>query len=215
VARVLVIDDEPDVRWVLRLSLERAGHEVIMAEDGLRGVAMAQRQRPDVIVLDLMMPVMDGYGVLDALAFIGPKADAYRMLPRIFMNGGHLPDPGVKELRAKIRVAVDPDLTVVNRLERETLTREDGLVAVTLGAEGALLLEDGEEVARAASPPVEVVDGTGAGDAFTACLLVSLLEGRAAEEALARACVAGALAASRRGAQPSLPTAAEVDELVA
>jgi diacylglycerol kinase (ATP) len=50
-----------------------------------------------------------GDGVLDALVFIGPKADAYRMLPRIFMNGGHLPDPGVKELRAKIRVAVDPD----------------------------------------------------------------------------------------------------------
>ena len=66
-ARVLVIDDEPDVRWLLRLSLERVGHEVILAEDGLRGVAMAQRQRPDVIVLDLMMPVMDGYGVLDAL----------------------------------------------------------------------------------------------------------------------------------------------------
>jgi CheY-like chemotaxis protein len=57
-ARVLVIDDEPDVRWLLRLSLERVGHEVILAEDGLRGVAMAQRQRPDVI---------DGYGVLDAL----------------------------------------------------------------------------------------------------------------------------------------------------
>jgi CheY-like chemotaxis protein len=67
-ARVLVIDDEPDVRWLLRLSLERVGHEVILAEDGLRGVAMAQRQRPDAIVLDLMMPVMDGYGVLEALA---------------------------------------------------------------------------------------------------------------------------------------------------
>jgi two-component system chemotaxis response regulator CheY len=67
VARVLVIDDEPDVRWVLRLSLERAGHEVLLADDGLRGVALAQRQRPDAIVLDLMMPVMDGYGVLDAL----------------------------------------------------------------------------------------------------------------------------------------------------
>jgi CheY-like chemotaxis protein len=36
-ARVLVIDDEPDVRWVVRFSLERAGHEVIMAADGLRG----------------------------------------------------------------------------------------------------------------------------------------------------------------------------------
>ena len=47
-----------------------------------------------------------GDGVLDALAFVGPTSDAYRMLPRIFMNGGHLPDPGVKELRSKIRVAV-------------------------------------------------------------------------------------------------------------
>jgi ribokinase len=111
-------------------------------------------------------------------------------------------------------VAVDPDLTVVNSYELEALSRRDELVAVTLGAEGALLLEDGEEVARAAPPAVEAVDGTAAGDAFTACLLVSLLEGRTHDEALARACAAGALAASRMGAQPSLPTAAEVDALV-
>jgi sugar/nucleoside kinase (ribokinase family) len=54
-----------------------------------------------------------------------------------------------------------------------------------------------------------------AGDAFTACLLVSLLEGRESQEALERACAAGALAASRMGAQPSLPTAAEVDAILA
>jgi ribokinase len=59
------------------------------------------------------------------------------------------------------------------------------------------------------------VDGTAAGDAFTACLVVSLLEGRPREEALARACAAGALAASRVGAQPSLPTAAAIDEALA
>ena len=112
-------------------------------------------------------------------------------------------------------VAVDPELTVVNRFELEALTRRDGLLAVTLGAEGAVLYEDGEEVARAAPPPVEAVDGTAAGDAFAACLLVSLLEERAYDEALARACAAGALAASRHGAQPSLPTAAEVDGLLA
>ena len=111
-------------------------------------------------------------------------------------------------------VAVDPDLTVVNRYELEALTRRDGLVAVTLGAEGAILLEDGEEVARATPPQVDVIDGTAAGDAFTACLLVSLLEERAYEEALARACAAGALAASREGAQPSLPTAAEIDAIL-
>src|SRR5262245_11379683 len=112
-------------------------------------------------------------------------------------------------------IAVDADLTVVNRLEYDALTRSDGLVALTLGADGAVLLDDGDEVARAAPPPVDAVDGTAAGDAFTACLLVSLLEGRDDEEALRRGCAAGALAASRFGAQPSLPTAAEVDAILA
>ena len=111
-------------------------------------------------------------------------------------------------------VAVDPDLTVVNRFELEALARRDGLVAVTLGADGAQLLEDGEEVARAVPPRVDAVDGTAAGDAVTACLLVSLLEERSYEEALARACAAGALAASRHGAQPSLPTADEIDAIL-
>lgn len=111
-------------------------------------------------------------------------------------------------------IAVDADLTVVNRLEHEVLRRSDGLVALTLGAEGAVLLEDGMEIARAAPPPVEAVDGTGAGDAFTACLVVSLLEGRPEEEALRRACAAGAIAASRFGAQPALPTADEVDAIL-
>jgi ribokinase len=109
---------------------------------------------------------------------------------------------------------VDPDLTVVNRLELDALSRRDGLVAVTLGAEGAVLLDDGEEIARATPPSVDAVDGTAAGDAFTACLLVSLLEARPEDDALTRACAAGALAASRFGAQPSLPTAAEVDALL-
>ena len=112
-------------------------------------------------------------------------------------------------------IELDPDLTVVNRFELDSLSRRDGLVAVTLGAEGAVLLEDGEEVARATPPRVDAVDSTAAGDAFTACLLVSLLEGRAEAEALARACAGGALAASRFGAQPSLPTGAEVDALLA
>jgi ribokinase len=111
-------------------------------------------------------------------------------------------------------LAVDADLAVVNRHEVEALVRKDGLVALTLGAEGAVLLEDGEEIARATSPKVDAVDGTAAGDAFTACLLVSLLEGREEDEALRRACAAGAVAVSRFGAQPSLPTAAEVDALL-
>jgi ribokinase len=106
------------------------------------------------------------------------------------------------------------DVTIVNRYELEALTHLEGVIAVTLGAEGAFLMEGGQEVARAKPPPVIAVDGTAAGDAFTACLVVSLLEGRSREEALRRACIAGALTASKFGAQTSLPTADEVDALL-
>jgi ribokinase len=110
-------------------------------------------------------------------------------------------------------LVVGADLVVANRYEAE-IVGDQPLLAVTLGEEGAVLLEDGREVARATPPRVDAVDGTAAGDAFTACLVVSLLEKRDQDEALRRACAAGALAASRFGAQPSLPTAAEVDEIL-
>ncbi len=130
-------------------------------------------------------------------------ARAAELAPRFFLNAAPArPDPPAA------------DLTIVNRLELEALGDRPGLVCLTLGAEGAVLLEDGEEVARAAPPRVDAVDGTAAGDAFTACLVVSLLEERTREEALRRACVAGALAASRFGARTSLPTAEEVDALL-
>jgi ribokinase len=111
-------------------------------------------------------------------------------------------------------IELEPDLLVVNRYEYEQVAPRAGLVALTLGAEGAVLLEGGNEVARATPPKVDAVDGTAAGDAFCAALVVSLLEGRERGPALERACAAGAVAASRAGAQPSLPTAAEVDALL-
>ena len=130
-------------------------------------------------------------------------AQAAELAPQFFLNAAPAREG-----------APDAEVTIVNRLEHEALGERDGLVALTLGADGAVLLENGEEVARATSPAVEAVDGTAAGDAFTACLVVSLLEERPRDEALRRACAAGALAASRFGAQTSLPTAEEVDALV-
>lgn len=130
-------------------------------------------------------------------------ARAAELAPRFFLNAAPAREG-----------APEAELTIVNRLELDALGEREGLVCLTLGAEGAVLLEDGREVARAEPPPVEAVDGTAAGDALTACLVVSLLEGRPPEESLRRACVAGALAASRFGAQTSLPTAAEVDALL-
>ena len=113
-----------------------------------------------------------------------------------------------------LEVVRKAELVVVNRYELDSLPETPRLLALTLGEEGAVLIETGQEVARAASLRVEAVDGTAAGDAFTACLVVSLLEGRDREEALRRACAAGAIAASREGAQPSLPTADEVDAML-
>jgi ribokinase len=135
-----------------------------------------------------------------------------------------IPDSAVVEARAQTDwlcvnaaparpLVVSADLVVANRYEAQAVG-EQPLIAVTLGEEGAVLLENGREVARARPPKVEAVDGTAAGDAFTACLVVSLLERRDRQEALVRACAAGAIAASRFGAQPSLPSADEVDAIL-
>ena len=108
-ARVLVIDDEPDVRWLIRVSLERAGHDVLIAEDGLRGIALAMKQRPEVIVLDLMMPVMDGYGVLAELA----KDPRIAAVPVLVLSARALPEEAERATKAGARRFVekpfDPD----------------------------------------------------------------------------------------------------------
>ena len=119
------------------------------------------------------------------------------------------------------------DVLVPNRIELAQLAgsaEADGLAAVeemarglpvptvvvTLGADGAILVSDGDAVVLPA-PPVEVVDTTGAGDAFCGAIAEALARGVAIDEATARAVHAGSLATTRRGAQPSLPTGAQVN----
>jgi ribokinase len=77
-----------------------------------------------------------------------------------------------------------------------------------------MALRGGRVVAQATPPQVEAIDTVGAGDAFVATLAVSLLEDLGLKPALERACAAGALATTRVGAQPSLPTAAEIDAIM-
>jgi CheY-like chemotaxis protein len=59
-SRILVVDDEPDERFLLRRMFERAGHEVLDAADGAAALAIVRESAPDLIVTDMMMPVMDG-----------------------------------------------------------------------------------------------------------------------------------------------------------
>jgi len=81
-SRVLVIDDEPDVLLLCKLNLEHAGHEVIQAEEGARGLMMARAEHPDVVVLDLMLPWVNGYQILAALQ----EDDATRDLPVVILT---------------------------------------------------------------------------------------------------------------------------------
>lgn len=64
---VLVIDDDEELRLLMSHMLGKAGFEVLGAEDGEMGLARARTRAPDLIVLDLMMPKLDGFGVLRAL----------------------------------------------------------------------------------------------------------------------------------------------------
>ena len=110
------------------------------------------------------------------------------------------------------------DLVIVNETESawygDTLEACSGLVATTYGSRGASLRKGGALIAEAKPPLVTAVDTVGAGDAFTAALTVALVEGQEPLDALRFACAAGAVAATRQGAQPSLPTREEVEALL-
>jgi len=80
--RILIVDDEPDLLSVLRFGLEAEGFEVIEASDGERGLELARTQSPDLLVLDLMLPRMDGYKVCRALKF----DERFRQLPIFILS---------------------------------------------------------------------------------------------------------------------------------
>lgn len=84
--RILIIDDEVELVGQLTLRLEAAGYEILVAYDGQDGVAKAQAERPDLIVLDCMMPKMDGYQVCRLLKFDA----AYKQIPIIMLTARSL-----------------------------------------------------------------------------------------------------------------------------
>jgi len=66
-ARILVVDDEPHIVKLVTFTLERNGHEVFSAEDGPTGIDIARTEHPDLILMDVMMPMMTGIEALERL----------------------------------------------------------------------------------------------------------------------------------------------------
>ena len=81
-ARILIIDDEDELRSMLRRMLEQAGHEVTEAVNGAEGIQLYERDRPDLIITDIIMPEKEGVETIIALRQADPN------LPIIAISGG-------------------------------------------------------------------------------------------------------------------------------
>ena len=83
-AKVLVVDDEPDIILFVQVNLELSGHEVRTAGDGVAALSAVERERPDTIVLDVMMPELGGWGVLERLK--SSPDEAIRTIPVLVLT---------------------------------------------------------------------------------------------------------------------------------
>jgi len=80
--RILLIEDEADMVYAIKLQLEAKQYFVLTASDGLAGLDMARKEKPDLIILDLMLPKMDGYKVCRLLKF----DEQYKNIPIIMFT---------------------------------------------------------------------------------------------------------------------------------
>lgn len=90
--RILIVDDEKDFVKMLQIRLEANGYEVIAAFDGIQGMMVAKREKPDLIILDVMMPAGDGYLVCERL-----KMSSFTWtIPVIFLSAKSRPEDEAK-----------------------------------------------------------------------------------------------------------------------
>jgi twitching motility two-component system response regulator PilG len=80
---ILVVDDSPTVRKIVKVTLTKMGCQVVMAEDGLEALAKIEDEKPDLILLDIIMPRMDGYQVCSLIK----KKPHYKHIPVVMLSG--------------------------------------------------------------------------------------------------------------------------------
>jgi DNA-binding response OmpR family regulator len=120
-AKILVIDDEKDVLEVLRLVLSRSGYDVAASSSGMEGLALAQSDRPDLILLDIMMQRMDGWEVLRAL-----KSDTEtRDIPVVILSARVEPKDKIRGLQEGAVDYVTKPFAVREILEKVSLILND------------------------------------------------------------------------------------------
>jgi CheY-like chemotaxis protein len=95
---VLVVDDEPANREWLKEVLEPAGFEVTLASGGREAIELAKSQRPDIVMLDLLMPEVDGFEVVNALS----ANEETKAIPIVVLTAKHLTNADIGSLNARV-----------------------------------------------------------------------------------------------------------------
>ena len=93
--KILVVDDEPDVVRMLQVVLGKRGHKVLTAPSGIEGLVKAQGERPDLVLLDIMMEGMDGWEVLKLLKL----EEATRSIPVVMLSARVEPRDKIRGLQ--------------------------------------------------------------------------------------------------------------------
>lgn len=123
--RVLLIEDNAQNRYLATFLLERSGYRVSEAEDGAAGVERAERERPDLILLDIQLPAMDGYAVARALR----EKPALAATPIVAVTSYAMPGDREKALAAGctgyIEKPINPE-TFIAEIERIAPARREG-----------------------------------------------------------------------------------------
>jgi len=131
-AKILVVDDDPDMREALQMILESGGYTVVMAEDGEKCLSKLKEEQPDLLVLDLLMPRMDGFEVCKALK--DPRYAKYGRVPIIILSSVQ---EGVSQRRYELETGVqlDVDDYVEKPVEGRVLLERVGKIIKRIGKE--------------------------------------------------------------------------------
>jgi two-component system alkaline phosphatase synthesis response regulator PhoP len=109
--RILVVDDEKELTDLIKVRLESNGFQAIVAYDGQEGLTKAKKEKPDLIILDLMLPKMDGYKVCRMLKF----DEKYRKIPIILFTAR------AQEADVKLGQEVGADAYITKPFESKVL----------------------------------------------------------------------------------------------
>jgi CheY-like chemotaxis protein len=118
--KVLIVDDDPGIRMLLSKFLQREGYETIMAQNGLEGVEFAKKHQPNLIIMDVVMPQMDGLTAARLIKFYKPLSD----VPILFLTAKDAEKEIelAQEVRAEVYITKPFDVRQIINVVRETLS---------------------------------------------------------------------------------------------